>query len=66
MIMAQHDLITAQHATQAKLDALLAQQTHAKKAKQNVVVPNFIKNLLHTGYKEAVTVVSIISELDVY
>lgn len=41
--MAQHDLITAQHATQAKLDALLAQQTHAKKAKQNVVVPNFIK-----------------------
>ena len=41
--MAQHDLITAQRATQAKLDALLAQQTRSKKAKQNVIVPNFIK-----------------------
>eukprot|EP00112_Aurelia_sp_Birch-Aquarium-sp1_P024429 Seg7722.1 transcript_id=Seg7722.1/GoldUCD/mRNA.D3Y31 product="hypothetical protein" protein_id=Seg7722.1/GoldUCD/D3Y31 len=37
-----------------KRDALLTQQTNAKTATKYVEVPNFIKNLLHSGYKEAV------------
>lgn len=43
MILAQHDLVAAQRQTQAKLDALLAQQANTKKAKQHIAVPNFIK-----------------------
>lgn len=43
LILAQHDLVNAQRQTQAKLDALLTQQTNAKTATKHVEVPNFIK-----------------------